>query len=179
MDQEKPAREMILPASALVTLRQSLRTEVGPLSTVHALHAAGYAAGESMAEMLFRDVEGPLDRLPAAEFWNRFRTFWTRRGWGTLRHDDAHPSMGLLRSDDWAEAGEDAEETQPSCAFTAGILTALLGRAAGGAVAVLEVACRARGDEECVFAFGEESRVHALYGHLLENDDLDAALAAV
>ncbi len=44
---------------------------------------------------------------------------------------------------------------------------------------VLEVMCRARGDEECVFAFGSETRVHDLYGELLEGRDLAGALDAI
>lgn len=179
MDLEKPAREVILPASALLTLRRTLRSEAGPLPTVHALHDAGYSVGESMAEILVEDLDGGPGEVSAQRYWDRFGAFWARRGWGRLRHEDAHPRIGLLRSDDWAEAGEATEETQPSCAFTAGVLAGLLGRTAGAPLAVLEVACRARGDGECVFAFGSETRVHDLYGSLLEGEDLDAVLAAL
>lgn len=179
MAQDRRVREMALPATALVTLRRSLRTEAGPLPTVHALHAAGYRAGESMARIFLEGLARPLDELTVPAFWERFRTFWSRRGWGSLVHDDVHPSIGLLRSDDWAEAGEERVETQPSCAFTSGMLASILGEAAEGPVAVLEVRCRARGDDECVFAFGSETRVHDLYGRLLEGDDLKGVLDAL
>lgn len=179
MDREHRVREMALPANALISLRQSLRTEAGPLPAIHALHGAGYQAGDYMARAFFRELPEPPDQLPASAFWDSFRTFWSRRGWGSLTHDDAHPSLGLLRSDDWAEAGDEAAETQPSCTFTTGMLASLLGRVAEGPIAVLEVECRARGDDECVFAFGSETRVHDLYGELLEGADLRGALDAL
>lgn len=178
MVQKHPVREMALPADALVTLRRSLRTEAGPLPTVHALHAAGYDAGRALARV-FLDGITPLDELSDTTFWRRFGAFWSRRGWGRMTHEDAHRSVGILRSADWAEAGEEAGETHPACAFTAGMLASVLGAAADGPIAVLEVRCRARGDDACVFAFGSETRVHDLYGELLEGADLRGALDAL
>ncbi|NIX42216.1 MAG: hypothetical protein GWN06_24335, partial [Gemmatimonadetes bacterium] len=50
---------------------------------------------------------------------------------------------------------------------------------AGGPIAVLEVSCRARGDDCCDFAFGSETAIHGLYGRLLQGENLQAALAAL
>jgi hypothetical protein len=46
-------------------------------------------------------------------------------------------------------------------------------------VAVLEVACRSRGSDACQFVFGSEAAIHELYGRLMEDADLEAALASL
>ena len=166
--------EVALPTAALAGLRRALRDEAGPLATVHALHAAGYDAGGPLFDALGGQA---LESRGERAFWRSLSELLARRGWGTLEHSAPHPGIGLLSSGDWAEASPDAPERQPSCAFGAGLLSSLLTRAAGGPVAVLEVACRSRGEERCTFAFGSESAVHELYGLLLEGRDLDAALA--
>ena len=103
-----------------------------------------------------------------------------RRGWGTLRHEQAHDAVGLLHSRDWAEPPPDGPTgSDASCGFTTGFLSGLLSALAGGPVAVLEVSCRGRGDDACTFAFGSETAIHELYGHLLDGADMAAALAAL
>lgn len=179
MSEQSRPREMALPETALITLRRSLRGEVGPLATVHALHQAGYETGKALAAPFVSGLDRDLDELPREEFWTRLGTFLSSRGWGHVEHRDPHPAVGLLVSRDWAEAGDAAAERQPSCAFSAGLLASLLGRVADGPIAVLETRCRARGDGDCTFAFGSEATVHALYGSLLEGSDLDGALAAL
>lgn len=177
--EQHSVREMALPKTVLVTLRHSLRGEAGPLPTVHALHAAGYEAGEAMASPLLASLNDAPEEVTRDEFWSRFRDFWSRRGWGELEHRAPHPGVGLLVSSDWAEAGDDARESQPSCAFTSGLLASILGRVADGPIAVLEIRCRSRGDEDCAFAFGSETTVHDLYGALLEGAGFDDALASL
>ena len=83
----------------------------------------------------------------------------------------------MLSSHDWAEATPDGDEDQPSCAFSSGMLSALLSRTAGAPVAVLQVGCRSRGDDTCSFAFGSESAVDELYRLLAEDRDVETALA--
>lgn len=173
---ERNVPEVAVPATALVSLRRSLRNEAGPLATVHALHAAGYASGAALAEAFLRGIDGGSPEIAAGAFWSRLGEFWSRRGWGSLSHRSPHPAVGLLTSPDWAEAGEEGRETQPSCSFTAGMLAAVLGRSAGGRIAVLETACRSRGDDACVFAYGSEEAIHRLYGILLDGADLESAL---
>lgn len=179
MADSSPVREMALPGNVLVTLRRSLRGEAGPLPTVHALHAAGYKAGEAMSVPLLHSLGDDPDSVGRKAFWTRFSQFWSRRGWGELEHRDVHSGIGLLVSSDWAEASEDTQESQPSCAFTAGLLASVLGRVAGGPLAVLEIRCRSRGDGECAFVFGSEAVVHDLYGTLLDGVAFDDALAAL
>lgn len=173
---ERSVPEVAVPATALLSLRRSLRSEAGPLAAVHALHAAGYDSGAALAGAFLEGIDGGSPNVAADAFWTRLSEFWSRRGWGSLTHRSPHPAVGLLSSSDWAEAGEEGRETQPSCAFTAGMLSAVLGRAAGGRIAVLETTCRSRGDDACVFAYGSEEAIHRLYGILLEGADLESGL---
>jgi predicted hydrocarbon binding protein len=169
-------RQVALPARGLTELRRSLREEVGALASVHALHAAGYAAGADLYQGFLHSAPGEVLAMGTDRFWRQLRRYFHQKGWGELQHEPAHPGVGLLRSSDWAEA-EAGTETQPSCAFTAGMVSHFLTLAAGGPVAVLEVECVSRGGPYCSFAFGSEATIHQLYGQLLEGSSVDEALA--
>jgi len=169
-------REIAIPAAAFGSLRAHLEKEAGHLPTVHALHHAGYAAGTAAAPAL---AVGDAGALREDAFWTRLSDFFGKRGWGSLRHARAHAAVGLLTSADWAEATAGEGGAEASCHFSAGFLSGLLTELAGGPVAVLEVGCRSRGADKCQFVFGSEGAIHELYGKLLEDDDLDAALAAL
>lgn len=171
----RPPREIALPARGLGELRRALREQVGPLAAVHGLHAAGFSAGEGLFQAFGRSLDAPAGELANEELWDRISRFFQQKGWGTLFHRQPHPGIGVVESPDWAEA-EPGTESQPSCSFATGLLSGFLSRLAGGDVAVIEVGCASRGDASCTFAFGSESTVHALYGHLLEGAGLEAAL---
>ena len=172
-------RDVAIPALVLTALRQALQREVGPLPAIHALHTAGFGSGQAIWESLCRGSGRELPDLDDASFWPRLIAALGKRGWGTLTHSSVHEGVGLLASSDWAEALGGSGGQQPSCAFSTGMLSALLTRAAGGSIAVLEVSCRTRGDEVCGFAFGSLATVHDLYGLILEGRDLEGALAAL
>jgi hypothetical protein len=172
-------RDVAIPAVGLASIREALQQEAGALPAIHALHAAGFGTGQALWESLRRGVGRELVGLDEAAFWPRLAAALARRGWGSLTHEAPHPGVGLLASPDWAEAQGGSQERQPSCTFSAGMLSALLSGAAGGPVTVLEVTCRTKGDARCTFAFGSAATVHDLYGLLLEGQDLDAALAAL
>lgn len=173
--ESRPVREVALPARGIVHLRRSLRDEVGQLAAVHALHAAGYAAGEALFQRFEAGLGGGAANLTRDALWDRMDRFFRDRGWGALKQNPLHPGVGALESGDWAEA-EPGTETQPSCAFSTGMLSSFLTGLAGGPVAVLEVRCASRGDGVCSFAFGSEAVIHDLYGHLLEGASLSDAL---
>jgi predicted hydrocarbon binding protein len=173
------ARDVAIPATGLVTLRRQLQREAGSLAAIHALHAAGYAAGESLWESLRKGPARELADLDADSFWTRIAAVLGRRGWGTIEHRSAHPGVGLLESGDWAESSGGDAEDQPACSFSTGLLSGLLSGAAGGPIAVLEVTCRTQGDARCTFAFGSAATVHDLYGLLLDGRPLDSALASL
>lgn len=171
-------REIAIPASAFGSLRAQLEKEAGALPTVHALHYAGFAAGAAAAPVV---ALGSADAgaLGEVAFWAKLANFFSQRGWGSLRHARPHAAVGLLSSDDWAEATAGDGGPDASCHFSAGFLSGILTELAGGPVAVLEVGCRSRGGDACQFVFGSEGAIHELYGRLLESDDLDGALAAL
>lgn len=170
-------REIAIPATAFGSLRAHLEKEAGALPTVHALHHAGYAAGVAAAPSLTGHLEAGA--VPEDAFWARIADFFGKRGWGSLRHTRSHPAVGLLSSTDWAESTAGEGGPDASCHFSAGFLSGLLTELAGGPVAVLEVQCRSRGGSACQFVFGSEGAIHELYGRLLEDDNLDGALAAL
>jgi len=172
-------REIAVPVSVFGSLRAELAKEAGTLPTVHALHHAGYKAGTEAAPSLVGSSGSGSAVLGQAAFWRKLADFFGQRGWGTLKHDSAHAAVGILSSQDWAEAGEGDVDPDASCCFSTGFLSGLLSELAGGPVAVLEVGCRTRGEASCRFAFGSEAAIHDLYGRLLDGVDLDGALAAL
>lgn len=172
-------REIAVPVSVFAILRKELASEAGPLATIHALHAAGYAAGAAAGEVFRNDPDEDVSEVPEDEFWSRVATFFARRGWGSLTRSTEREAVGLLTSEDWIESAGVEISDDASCSFSTGFLSGLLTVLADGPVAVLEVTCRGRGEERCSFAFGSETAVHELYGQLLEGRDLDAALAAL
>ncbi len=170
-------REIAVPVSIFGSLRSELEKEAGALPTIHALHHAGYEAGAAAAASFA--VGGDVANMGQSAFWARLSEFFSHRGWGTLEQSGEHAGIALLSSPDWAEASPDAGDSEASCCFSTGFLSGLLSELAGGPLAVLEVDCRARGDEQCCFAFGSEVAIHDLDGHLLDGTDLEGALAAL
>lgn len=176
---EQSRTEPKIPASSLVTLRRALAAEAGPDAAARALQAAGMAAGDAMFQRLLDDVGGPeaLRRLSYPAFVERLSRLLEREGWGTLAHEHVHTGVGALESARWGEADPEGEEARPSCFFSTGLLANLLGGAAGGELAVLEVECRSQGDARCRFAFGSEAALVSLYGSLASGLDFDSSLA--
>jgi len=172
-------REIAVPISLFGSLRGELEKEVGMLPTVRALHHAGYHSGLVAAASVNQAAGGDSFGLAQDRFWTRLSTYFSKRGWGTLQHQSPHAGVGILTSADWAEATTDDIQPDAGCSFSAGFLSGLLSQLAGGPVAVLEVDCRTRGGDSCDFAFGSETAIHDLYGHLLDGADLDSALAAL
>lgn len=170
-------RDVAIPSTIFSALRRTLHEEAGPLVAIHALQSAGYEAGDTLFESFSREADGDPRALDQAAFFRRLEGFLGARGWGRLQHHAPHPAIGLLTSPDWAETGGSTGEPQPVCAYSSGMLSALLTRTARAPVAVLQVGCRGRGDDTCSFAFGSEAAVHTLYGLLLEDRPFEAALA--
>jgi predicted hydrocarbon binding protein len=171
------ARDLTLPASTLRHLRLAIQKEAGPLGATHALHDAGYAAGEAFYEAFRVEVGGDPAALAEGRFWKELDTFFKVRGWGRISQERVHPAFGVLRAGQWGESDPRSGEMQPGCAFSAGVFAYILGRVAGGPIAVLEVECRSRGNEGCSFLVGSEEAIHRIYGHLFDGEPLDAALA--
>lgn len=172
-------REIAVPVSVFDALRNELEEAAGTLQTVRALHHAGYRAGMAAAASVHEEAGGDSMKLDRSGFWSHLSDYFSKRGWGSLAHDSVHPGVGMIESRDWAEADADEVSDDASCSFSAGYLSGLLSQLAGGPIAVLEVSCRARGDDSCDFAFGSETAIHDLYGRLLDGADLETALSAL
>lgn len=172
-----PSRDISIPGAALASLRDAIARESGPLASVQALQTAGYETGERLFERLADRLDESVGDALLDDFWSTVADFFRDRGWGSLSFERPHDGVGVLRSEDWIEADGPTTERQASCSFSSGLLSGLLSRVAGDAVAVLQIGCRGRGDDHCAFAFGSEATMHELYGALLDEGDVDDALA--
>lgn len=159
-------RWLRLPATVVRALPRALAEGRSAEDAALLLRELGYQAGEPLGAALARTAADGADEpgeLPAEEFWRALAALFAEAGWGTLRYEPLHPGVGALVADDWAEAEPEGGAAHPTCHFSTGLLAGLLGRAAGGEVAVLEVECRSRGDDVCRFLFGAPDALDALY----------------
>lgn len=173
------ARELAIPAGTLGALRASLVETTGSAEAERVLEAAGVRSGASLEALFRARLNGALDEVGVADFWQRLGAFLRERGWGTVDLVRAHTGVALLTSPDWAEAEARADPSSGSCLFSVGLLSGLLEALAGRPVAVLEVGCRSGGDEACRFAFGSEAAIGRLGALLGEGRDLDDALESL
>jgi uncharacterized protein len=171
--------ELAIPVSAFTAMRTALNAEVGPDTAAAALRQAGFAAGESFFSILAQEGEEALQQLPAERFWQKFSALFSTRGWGQLKYSEAHPGVGSLEAADWAESRTEEPADRPSCHFTTGLLSSLLGKVAGAEVGVMEIECRGRGDARCRFLFGGTEAVFAVYERLARGDTADTALQQI
>jgi predicted hydrocarbon binding protein len=171
-------RDLTLPAATLLHLRRAIQTEVGVREATHALHEAGFAAGEDFFQGFAREIGADPAALSEAVFWQELDRYFDARGWGRLDQERSHPAFGFLRARSWGESNPTPNgDEELGCAFSSGVFAYILGRVGGGPFAVLEVGCRSRGDDECSFLVGSEGAIQSIHGHLLSGDALDAALA--
>ncbi len=163
-------RTLQLPAAFLPALHSALATERSVVETASLLREVGYATGPAVSAAFERWLaEHGRGAAPgsfnAQEFWPALDEFFQETGWGSLRHVALHPGVGALDSPDWAEALPESGASQPSCHLSVGMLAEVLGRVASGAVAVLEVECRSRGDARCRHLFGGEAALRTVFEH--------------
>ncbi|MGH7475744.1 MAG: V4R domain-containing protein [Longimicrobiales bacterium] len=177
------SQELVIPAASLAALRRSLTEQLGAQEAALALQRAGHAAGDAFYLLLLQTVDGGgsdgLAQLGEDAFWRRFNELLAARGWGQLRHEQAHVGVGALNSTSWGEADPVEFGTRPSCFFSTGLFSSLLGKVAGREVGVFEVECRSKGDDRCRFLFGGADALGAVYQALADGRDVDDALTAL
>jgi len=172
------SHELALPAAAFTALRHTLIAELGAQRAAAVLRQAGHAAGDSLFQALAQHRGGTdLAQLEASAFWRRVTQLFAARGWGSLQHAAPHSSLGALESADWGEADPGSHARRPSCFFTTGLLANLLGQVANADVAVLEVECRSRGDQQCRFLFGSTDALDAVYSRVAAGEPPEYAVA--
>ena len=164
-------REINIAAGSVLALHDTLKQEVGAQAATVALQKAGHAAGDA----LFADL-GAGD-TPHHDFWARLSDAFDAHGWGTVEHEALHDGVGALVARDWFEV--DPASSTPTCPFSTGVLSNILGRVAGQDVAVMVVPCDDEGDGCCRFLFGAGPVLQNVYAGLQRGDELEAALAAL
>ncbi len=169
-------RDIRFPAESILALRRALVREVGPQTATAALREAGHAAGDVLFDRLARDDESP-ESTPQATFWSRLAALFRELGWGIVEHEEPHPGVGALVARDWFELEDGAG--RPTCPFTTGVLANVLGRVAGGDVAVMVIDCEGAEPRCCRFLFGSGAVLQDLYGGLRQGHDLRTALGAL
>lgn len=171
-----------LPAAFLPAVRRALAQDRSPLEAATLLRQVGYDSGGGFFAALEERVawERPgasLGTLPEGEFWAEFSAFWHDAGWGTVRHVQLHAGVAALECEGWAEAAAAREAGDRFCHLTVGIFADLLGRLAGGDVAVMEVECEAADADRCRFLFGGPAALGAVYEGMAQGLGTDEAVA--
>lgn len=169
-------RDIKLPAESLLALRRSLVRQLGSDAAIRALQEAGHAAGDTLFQRI-ADDEDAVGRTPHDAFWHRLAGLFRELGWGAVEHESPHPGVGALVARDWFEADESAPKA--GCPFTTGVLANILGRAAGGEVAVLQVPCEDNGPRCVRFLFGAPGVLDRLYTGLRQGNPVGAELTAL
>ena len=165
------ANFLSLSPKALHVLRASLERDHG-LPTAAYLQEAGFAAGEDSFTVFVgwlwdtRQVK-PQD-LDADYLGEVVSSFFLDQGWGTLTLGHLSPGILSIDSADWAEACPEQGAQYPSCHMSSGLLADFFGRLAEETVAVMEVECRTRGDEQCRFLVGSPDLLATIYDRMSE-----------
>lgn len=167
-------REIRIAADSVLALHRTLKQEVGAQAATVTLQKAGHAAGEALFADLGQD--DPTGQTPHTTFWSQLSDHFEEHGWGTVEHEEGHPGVGVLVARDWFEIDP---ETAPTCPFSTGVLSNILGRVAGQDVAVMVVPCDEDDDGCCRFLFGSGPVLQHVYAGLKGGGELESALIAL
>lgn len=161
-----------IPAESLRLLARS--AEPG---TARALRDAGRRAGEVIGVELAAGCDP--EEEPMGAYWATARESLASRGLGQADYDLLAPGVAEIRLSGTPESeGAPTEEDGAGCPFTTGLLAGLLSETAGSPVALLEVECRARGDEICRFLAGAEQRLRDVRREILSGATVEEAVEA-
>jgi predicted hydrocarbon binding protein len=176
-------RYLIAPTS-LHRLRRRLLA-AGPGVAAEILHEAGYGTGEALAAAWAEHVRkrtglsDPGD-LDAGWLGPLLAELCREMGWGSLELAAIDERALVVSSVDWAEA-EPGATAEPACYFSCGALaaffTAVAGSGSASPIAVIEVACRSRGDDRCSFLAAGRDALAAVYDLMAAGRDWREAFA--
>ncbi len=170
--------DIILPAGGLAELRRAIE-ETSTQGPIRALREAGRRLAGDAELAITQRGGGPLNTLSESTFWLELNRYFDDAGWGRIDYEQVNEGVGAMLARDWAESDPREAREAPGCHISTGLLAELLTRAAGQAVAVLEVDCRSRGDGACRFLFGSPTTLLAVHRKLAEASSLEDALAAL
>ena len=161
---------VVLPLGALAALRGAvLAAPDGQLRLRDAGFVAGGALYEAFAERERRAGREPGE-LALPDFVRELGDFFRTQGWGALEAEAADDAETVaLRARDWAEADAEGERpaAYPACHFSTGVFAGFLARVAGQPLAVLEVHCRAAGDDRCEFLVGSPAVMDRIWEEMM------------
>lgn len=173
-----PARpEIRVPAETFRTLARAARG--GDEAVGRALLEAGRRAGSSICAAVDRGGDPRSESM--ASFWATVREALSERGLGTASYHLLSPGIAEVLLEDGPEASEavGTGSRAGGCPFATGLLAGLLSEAAGEPVAVLEVACRSRGESACRFLAGDEGRLRRVRREMHGGSSVEEAVGTV
>jgi predicted hydrocarbon binding protein len=180
MTQESAAGYGRVSPAALPALRRAIAQGRSAIEAATVARQTGYEAGSdayrAFSDRLGASADGSADDLPTDEYFRRLGDFFAAEGWGDLEFDRLHAGVAALSSSSWAEASG-ASASYPSCHITTGMLADMLSRAAGTDLAVLEVECRASGDDRCRFLVGGEAALGEVFAGIRDGGPVEEAVA--
>jgi len=163
----------------LHALRHALSTP--PADPAAFLQETGYNAGDELYSLFMRwlppyaGVQDPSE-LDATVLGQVLSEFFQSLGWGSVTVERLGGAGLTVDSADWAESEPGTNATAPSCFFTSGLLSNVLGRLAGAQVAVMEVECRSCNDARCRFLAGAPETLQAVFDSMTTGKDYRQAL---
>lgn len=179
MTDSSPSGSMLkVPSTALAAVHRVARQGRSPADAATLVREMGYASGEGFLSAFGDWLEHHRQEpgadpatLGAEEFWHHLSAFFRSMGWGRLQFEQLHAGVGSLASSDWAEADAAGTGRQPACHFSTGMFADLLGRLVDADMAVMEVACRSRGDGSCRFLLGGAEALEQVFHGMREGRD--------
>jgi len=174
---ESSARQLI--GIAVPTLREMRMTMLAGISAgqtdeadaVNALRSAGFAGGPAVyaafEQWLAENDAGSAGELTIEEFGDRSAKYFRDAGWGSVEFDaTSENGVASLMMDQCWEADPSANDVNPACHITTGMLAAFFGQLAGYPVAVMETECRSSGGSCCKFLLGNSEMMEYHWEHL-------------
>jgi predicted hydrocarbon binding protein len=147
------ARTVAVPVDFFAALRRAIESPVSAV-TVDSVRDAGYHAGQALfdtfAAWLAERGEATPESLDDLRFSALTSEFFSEFGWGQLQFVSLSDAVIAVDSDDWGEA----EGSGGGCHVSTGLFAGFFGKIANAPIAVLEVQCRASGDQRCRFLLG-------------------------
>ena len=142
-------RTAAVPVEFFAALRTAF---TGGDGGVDGLRDAGFQAGQAMFDVMAAWLADRGERSPDLLSDERFgqlaSDFFDQHGWGEFELTNLSDAVVAIDAPNWIEA--EMTDTM-GCQVSTGMFAGFFGRIADAPLAVMEVECRARGDDRCRF----------------------------